>query len=49
MSKIAKKEKMATKQNPHFGSKIKNAKKQAKNGSITHCGCSMQKTAPKKR
>ena len=46
--------KMATKQTPkplqnsHFGSKIKNAKKHAKNGSTTHCSYSMQKTARKR-
>ena len=33
--------------NRHFGSKIKNALKHAKNVSTTHCSCSMQKTAPK--
>ena len=44
---------MATKQTleplqiRHFGSKIKNAKKHAKNVSTTHCSCSMQKTARK--
>ena len=42
---------MATKQyrqNGHFGSKIQNAKKHAKNVSTRHCSCSMQKTAKKK-
>jgi len=34
-------------QNPYFGSKIKNAKKHAKNVSTTHCSCSVEKTAPK--
>ena len=34
-------------QNGHFGSKIKNATKHAKNVSTTHCSCSMQKTVPK--
>ena len=34
-------------QNRHFGSKIKNAKKHAKNISTTRCSCSTQKTAKK--
>ena len=34
-------------QSGHFGSKIKNAKKHAKNISKRHCSCSMQKRAPK--
>ena len=36
-----------TVQKRHFGSKLKNAWKHAKNVSTTHCSCSMQKTAPK--
>ena len=39
--------KIATKQNGHFGSKIKNAKEHAKSNSTRHCSCSMQKTAQK--
>ena len=36
-------------QNGHFGSKIKNAKKHAKNVSTRHCSCSMQKNGSKKQ
>ena len=36
-------------QNPHFGWKIKNAKRHAKNVSTTHCSCSLQKSGPKKQ
>jgi len=36
-------------QNPHFGSKIKNAKRHAENVSTTHCSCSMQKTNRRKQ
>ena len=38
---------MATKQNRHFESKIKNAKKHAKNVSTKHCSCFKEKTARK--
>ena len=42
LPKMANKQRLL--QNPHFGSKIKNGKKHAKNVSTTHCSCSMQKT-----
>ena len=45
--KMATKQRLQACQNHHFGSKIKNAQKHAKNVSTTYCSCSMQKTAPK--
>jgi len=44
---MATKQKLEPLQNPHFGTKIKTVKKNAKKVSTTHCSCSMQKTAPK--
>ena len=41
------KQRLKTLQNRHFGSKIKNAKKQAKNGSTKHCICFKEKKARK--
>ena len=46
---MATKQRLQPWQNGHFGSKIKNAKKHAKNVSTRHCSCSMQKTARKKQ
>ena len=40
---MATKQTLQSWQNGHFGSKIKNAKKYAKNVSTRHCSCSMQK------
>ena len=45
MGKMAKKQRSL--RNGHLGSKIKNAKKHAKNVCTRHYSCSMQKTAKK--
>ena len=47
LPKMATKQRLYTLQNRHFGSKIKNAEKHAKNVSTTHCSFSMQKTPRK--
>ena len=44
---MATKQRLYPLQNCHFGSKIKNGKEHAENNSISHCSCSIQKTAPK--
>ena len=47
LPKVATNQRLWPLQNPHFESKIKNAKKHAKNVFTTHCSCCMQKTPPK--